>query len=33
MFGLPAIVGLQRAYARWREAGHEKMHKEIYPGM
>ena len=33
MYGLPDVAGLQRAYARWREDGQEKVYGAVYPGL
>ena len=33
MYGLPDVVGLQRAYARWKGDGHAATYGEIYPGL
>ncbi len=33
MYGLPDFLGLQRAYARWRQDGNEVVYGKIYPGL
>ena len=33
MYGLPDVVALQRAYARWKADGHLATHGDLYPGL